>query len=169
LNGTAANGGSLSIVKLPFGEFAIKDRSIEDDKTLAVYSPQAAMQRKIELIAVSQQDGVKKRFDSKEDYKPAKIEFNSRSYELGEIENEELERIFLMKNSGGEKLKIYNIMVNCDDCAQVEFPEELEPNESGRIELRLDTKSMKGEVTVKLTVVSNSVPHLNELSISFIK
>lgn len=169
LNGTAANGGSLSIVKLPFGEFAIKDRSIEEDKTLAVYSPQAAMQRKIELIAVSQQDGVKKRFDSQEDYRPAQIEFNSRDYELGEIEGETLNRIFLVKNKGGENLKIYNIMINCEDCAQVEFPEELAPNESGRIEIRLDIKDMKGKIAVKLMVVSNSVPNLNELSISFTK
>jgi len=169
LDGTASNGGALSIQKLPFGEFAISDRSLEDDKILAVYSPQASKQRKIELIAVSRKDGKKKRFDSKEDYQPAQIEFNSREYDLGEIEKKELDRVFLVKNTGGEKLSIYNIMVNCDDCAQLDFPEEIEAGGDGRIEVRLDTEQMKGTVNLTLTVVSNTVPHLNELNIKLTK
>mgnify|MGYP003112237675 CR=1 FL=1 len=169
LNGTDSSGGSLSIQKLPFGEFAISDKSIEDDKILAVYSPQAAQHRKIELIAVSQQDGIKKRFDSKEDYKPAEIEFNSREYDLGEIESNELDRVFLIKNKGGETLNIYNIMINCDDCAQLEFPKEIEAGGNGRIEVRLDTENMSGLVHLTLTVVSNTIPHLNDLSIKLIK
>lgn len=169
LKGSAVNGGSLKIQKLPFGEFAISDKSLEEDQILAVYSPQAARQRKIELIAVSMEEGSQKTFDSEQTYSPAKIEFNSRLYELGEVEANEIERVFVVENTGSEKLTIYNIMINCEACAQIEYPSELAGGEDGRIEVRLDLEQIKGTVQLTLTVVSNTVPHLNELNIKLTK
>ena len=60
-------------------------------------------------------------------------------------------------------------MINCDDCAQLEFPKEIEAGGNGRIEVRLDTENMSGLVHLTLTVVSNTIPHLNDLSIKLIK
>lgn len=168
LNKTAENGGSLSIRKIPFGEFAISDKSLENDKILAVYSPQAAAQRKIELIAVSKQDGELKKFDSQEGYQAPVIKFNSRLYELGRIDSEEISRSFVVSNSGGSVLEIYNIMINCE-CAQIEYPSQLQSKEEGVIKINIDSNSMKGNVELIITVVSNTTPNLNDLRITLQK
>ncbi len=168
INNTNSSGGSLKIKKIPFGEFAFNDPSIEKDKILAVYSPQAASQRKIELIAVSNQGGEKKKFDSQEGYEPPKMSFNSKSYDLGLVEQNDLSRVFLVKNEGGSALDIYNIMVNCD-CAQIEYPSTLEAKEEGQIRIEIDATNMKGEIELILTIVSNTDPNLTDLKISLKK
>jgi len=168
LNGSAENGGSLKIKKVPFGEFAFSDQSLEEDKIMAVYSPQAAMQRKIELIAVSKQNGELKKFDSQEGYSTPQIEFNSKAYQLGEVIADNVNRSFIIKNTGGSPLEIYNIMINCE-CAQIEYPSQLEANEEGKIRVEIDTTEMDGELELTLTVVSNSEPNLIDLKITLEK
>ncbi len=53
INGTAENGAKLSFIKVPFGEY--QSDEISDDLTdqrNSIYSPGAALERKIEIIAI---------------------------------------------------------------------------------------------------------------------
>ena len=57
INGTAENGAKLEFIKVPFGEY--QSATISDDlkdKRNSVYSPGAALERKIEIIAIQAND-----------------------------------------------------------------------------------------------------------------
>lgn len=58
LNGTAENGGRLTITRIPFGEeraaTAVSDKLV--DKKASVYSRAAALERKIEILGIAKTD-----------------------------------------------------------------------------------------------------------------
>lgn len=168
LNGSASNGGQLIIQKLPYGEFASNNILDEDDPASAIYSKAAAEQRKIEMIAIKEIDGNMKSFDNELNYMAPKIEFNSTSCDLGKVDKSSLERFFLISNTGGEDLEIYNIIDNCD-CLDIKYPKLIKKNEKDKILIQINTENLVGRATIELTVVSNSQPNIQVLSISLEK
>ncbi len=168
LNGSANNGGKLIIQKLPYGEFASTIYLDEDDPASAIYSKAAAEQRKIEMIAIEEIDGNMKNFDSQTSYLAPKIEFNSTSYSLGKVNELIVERFFLITNTGGADLEIYNIIDNCD-CLDIKYPKLIKKNMKGKIVIRINTQSLKDKVSIELTVVSNSQPNIHVLKIDLEK
>lgn len=158
INQTATNGGSLKFIKLPYGDFAFSNDLNQKSKTHAVYSLEAAKQRKIELIAITEQ--------SNKDFGKSRLSFNTKTYQLGSVTKEQLQRFFLMKNEGSTELKIYNISSNCE-CATLEYPTRIAPNTSERLLVNINTEGLKGEVKIELTVVTDSKPNLHRLSIEF--
>jgi len=163
LDGTAPNGGSLKINKVPYGDFAIKQRFNEEDKINAVYSPLAAKQRKIELIGITNSSDNSQL--NMEEQPIAK--FNTEQYDLGQIANGTLiKRFFKLENKGKGELKIYNINSNCD-CASIDYEETLAPGESQKLWLEIDTKALGGSSNIQFTVVSNSNPNILNLNVDF--
>jgi len=163
LNGSASNGGKLTFNKIPYGEYAVAKIIDEADKITAVYSPQAATERKIELIAVSNSN-ISSSLSTKD---AAKIEFNTNSYELGKLNSEKvISRFFKVSNTGKGELKLYNISSNCE-CVNLDYPLKINEGEEGKILIDIDAENLLGDVNIELIVVSNTNPNLNRLNIRF--
>ncbi|MEQ8624556.1 MAG: DUF1573 domain-containing protein [Vicingaceae bacterium] len=163
LNDEAENGGFLTFNKIPYGEYAVTQSIDEEDKIEAIYSPQAASERKIELIAVSSSSNS----SSISMEEPAKIKFNSTLYELGPQENKKIiSRFFKVKNTGKGDLKLYNISPNCD-CVNLDYPTLIPAGDESKILVEIDLENLTGRVNIELLVVSNTTPNLNRLSIKF--
>lgn len=56
ITGTATNGGELNFIKVPFGEYQATNNVSDNihDKRNSIYSKKAALERKIEIIAVTE-------------------------------------------------------------------------------------------------------------------
>src|SRR5690606_30568094 len=91
INGTAENGGKLNFVKVPFGEYqSVKTISDDiEDKRNSVYSPGAALERKIEIIAISINDSNNVALDCSEIEKLPLLTFKDTilTFNEGELEN----------------------------------------------------------------------------------
>lgn len=163
LNGNSANGGKLTFNKIPYGEYAVAQIIDENDKIAAVYSPQAATERKIELLAVSNSN-TSSSLSAKE---AAKIEFNTNTYDLGKIEDTRvINRFFNVKNTGNDGLKLYNVSSNCE-CVSINYPSTIIAGEEAKILIDISTENLSGEINIELIVVSNTNPNLNRLNIKF--
>lgn len=155
---TASNGGSLEFIKLPFGEFAFNNQLDQLSKTEAVYSLEAAKQRKIELIAITKQ--------ATEESPRSSLEFNTQHYQLGEIKKAPLQRFFQLSNHGTSPIKIYNVNANCD-CVNLEYPTKIAPKSEERLIVNIDTQELSGQIKIELTVVTDNQPNLHTLIIEF--
>ena len=163
LNNNAENGGQLTFNKIPYGEYAVAQSIDEEDKIEAIYSPQAAQERKIELIAVSSSN----ESSAISTEAPAKINFNSTNYELGvQKDKKRISRFFKVNNSGKGDLKLYNISANCD-CVNLDYPTTIPAGEDAKILVDISLENLNGVVNIELLVVSNTTPNLNRLMIKF--
>lgn len=167
LDKTAKNGGSLKINKLPFGEFAVEDTSINNNRIKAVYSPQASRQRKIEVLAVTKSSASISQLDGSAMEKSAAIQIDKKSWDLGDIKKSSSNNLIIpFQNTGEAPLRIYTVKDNCD-CLQIKFPRTLNPGEKGNIQLDFDFNKVQGEAKVILSVFSNTSPNIQEISIRF--
>jgi len=155
INNTASNGGSLSFEKIPYGDFAIKNRGFEN-KTMAVYGEKAALQRKIEVIAVNKSEKTE-----------GELSFNATHYKIGKVKKgETLQRFFEISNNSNTEVVIYNVNSNCD-CASVEYPTSIKSKEKARIVVNIATEALKGDVKLNLIVVTNSRKNLHNLELDY--
>lgn len=108
LNGTASNGGRLSFEKIPFGEYA-SNQKISDDRVdvqNSVYSPDAALARRIEVKAV--------RFLDAEDPNAA-VRVSNPKLDLGKIApNSQHDFQFTLISRSAEVLELDHVEISCD-------------------------------------------------------
>lgn len=166
MQGTAVNGGSLNFVKLPFGDY-VNPGNAELSGNMKIYSPQAAKNRKIEILAITESEEGSKSLDGSNVEEVPKITFNSTSYQLKVKTGDKVPPTFLVKNSGKAPLKIYAVDVNCE-CADVEFTENIEEGKEGKISVNINTKGLSGKKKIQLLVISNSVPNIQKLTIDLL-
>lgn len=130
LNGTAENGGKLSIVEIPFGEYT-SDKLISDnpnDKKNSVYSRVAAQERKIEIQSVDIRRG--------DDETTTLLSAKQPIHNFGEITKDELQSFnFTIFNSGENPIEIENIVSSCDCLTAEILSSSLEPDESTTIKI----------------------------------
>lgn len=163
LKGDAKNGGLLSIKAVPYGDLAVQERIDDNNKIAAIYSPAAARQRRIELIAVTNS------FDDSQINleKLGEVSFAKTSYDLGEVTQGILiERFFEMSNTGEGSLSIYNISSNCA-CATLEYEESLEAGKSQKLWTSIETQDLKGAQSIRYTVVTDCQDNIHELELKF--
>lgn len=166
LNNTAENGGSLSINKMPFGEFASEHKELESNKILAVYSPLAAKQRKIEVLAVTESNDAKG-IANKGDQKMPLLELKQNVYELGQLANQKSKSFSIpIKNTGDAQMLVYTVNTNCE-CAKVKYPKRLASGEQGFLQVEINLENLNGDVNVVLSVFSNTQPNIHEIEINF--
>jgi hypothetical protein len=160
INQKAENGGSLSFVKIPFGEYKA-DINVSDnfhDQRNSVYSRKAALERKIEIISVSQV--------LKDSLYP-EITFSNEIFDFGaKKENEKLTHQFTFVNTGKKDLKIYNVTTECGCTIASYSKEPIRPGASGSIEVTFDTSGKKGKQVKSVNVISNAQQVLKTLSIT---
>jgi len=163
LGDNAANGGALSIKAVPYGDLAVQEAIDESNKVAAIYSPSAARQRRIELIAVTNS------YESSQINleKLGQVSFARTVYEIGEITQGELiERFFELSNTGEGALTIYNISSNCD-CAAMEYETNIGAGQKQKLWTTIETQSLNGPQSIRFTVVTDSQKNLHELEVRF--
>ncbi len=163
LNQTAANKGSLKINKLPYGEFAVESDINEDNRDLAVYSPIAANQRKIEVLAITQTASGNVNMDGSASQKNAKVEITEKSINLN-LTKENKGR-FTIKNTGEGELKIYTVNANCKECIDIDYPRIISANGSSIISFEVDKIKLKKGSIITLSVFTNTSPNITELKV----
>lgn len=81
------------------------------------------------------------------------------------IEGEKIHLEFKIKNSGTGNLIISKASASCG-CTSLEYPERvLEEGESDVVNVTFDSKGRVGNQTKKITLVSNTTPNINILTI----
>jgi hypothetical protein len=122
INGIAENGGLLSFTKVPFGEYqSVKEISDDiEDKRNSVYSPGAAVERKIEIIAIAVTDTVGVALDGSELEKLPLLTFKDTTLVF---EADELEKKFNIINNGEAPLKLFAAECSVEGF-EVVFPTE---------------------------------------------
>jgi hypothetical protein len=160
LDNTAVNGGVLTFVQIPFGEYTA-DKLISDnvnDTKNSVYSRKAALERKIEIQSVSL---------IVSDSAFSEMKFDSEIYDFGKSKKGEvLERTFKFTNTGNDTLLISEVEVQCG-CTEAEVSKKvLLPGESSTIKISLDTETLSGLSVRKIIVHSNTKEGIKEISLT---
>ena len=157
IDNTSENGAELTFVKVPFGEY--QSKTISDDiKDLrnSVFSPSAALERKIEIIAIAESDTNNVALDGSEMEKLPLLTFKD---SIIYISPEQIEKKIKIINNGEAPLKIFAATFNCDGY-EVILPE-------GEIAILTPTYIVlkyigKGKPTKNCTVefLTNTIPNI---------
>ncbi len=163
LENSASNGGSLKITPLPYGEFATSGIYNQNNKVEAVYSPDAARERRIEVMAVTyNQEGEARALDDGSIQKKSELTFSgaaqSGNLELNFKQKEKHQIHF--KNKGSKELELFAVNANCD-CLKMDFPNRIQPGEESTLTLTIKGEEKPAEVL--LTFFSNSIPNRKEI------
>ncbi|MDG1913189.1 MAG: DUF1573 domain-containing protein [Crocinitomix sp.] len=160
LDHKASNGGDLTFVQIPFGEYTANTLISDNvnDKKNSIYSRKAALERKIEIQSVS---------FAKQDTTYAEMVFNSQIHDFGYAKKgDTLTHTFTFRNTGEQKLIIEDVELECG-CLSYELDKtELEPGEVGTIILTVDTKTLSGLSVRKLIVKANIENGKKEISVT---
>lgn len=153
INGTAANGGKLNFIKVPFGEYQANIISDDiTDKRNSVYSPAAALERKIEIIAIEEADTNKTALDGSALEKLPLLTFKD---SVITFEPDELEKEIRFINNGEAPLKIFEATFTAQGFEAL-FPKGEIP--SFEI-MYLTIKRSKEASSCKVTFLTNGVPN----------
>lgn len=160
LSQTATNGGELTFVQIPFGEYTA-NKLISDnvnDQQNSVYSRKAALERKIEIQSVSLVG---------RDSTYAEIQFDSEIHDFG-IANKgtKLNHSFNLTNTGNDTLIIRDIETECG-CTEVILTKRvLLPGETTTLKVTLDTATLNGLSVRKIIIYSNAKESKKEISLT---
>lgn len=161
INHTAENGGKLNFVKVPFGEYqSVKDISDNiDDKRNSIYSPGAALERKIEIIAISENDSNNVALDGSELEKLPLLVFKD---SVLTFNPNELEKEFKIINNGEAPLNIFSATFELEGFI-IEFPtKEIPVLEPTTIKITRTENSPKEN---KVQFLTNAIPNLTTIPI----
>lgn len=159
MDGTAANGGRLTFVQTPFGEYKA-DLLISDnpnDQQNSIYNRRAALERKIEIVSVSliTQDSIY-----------AEMKFDEEGHNFGyTTKGQKLVHTFSFTNTGDDTLTIERIESDCA-CLTYEISQMvLAPGESGTITITFITDDLNGITNKNLLIYSNIKGPPKELTV----
>jgi len=151
LDGNAPNGGTLTFVQIPFGEYTANQLISDNpnDTKHSVYSRKAALERKIEIQSVS--------LVTKDSIYP-EMSFDSEVYDFGKsTHGDVLTHNFNLTNTGKDTLIIDKIETECG-CTTAKINKKiLLPGESTTITLSIDTGVLKKGITAKKVVIYSNI------------
>lgn len=157
LNATATDGGALSFVKIPFGEYTASNNISDNynDQRNSVYSKGAALERKIEIQSVTYAE-------RKGDY--AALTVGAGTYDFGKVKQGELlKHDFVIKNTGNAPLEIVGMETACG-CTKISIDKEtIPPGGEAIFTMELDTKNLEGKQVKSATIFANSFPKIKRL------
>ena len=160
LDQNADNGGALTFVQIPFGEYsadALISDNINDQKN-SVYSRKAALERKIEIQSVS---------FARTDTAYAKLFFPRQIHDFGSVQaGTLLSHDFLFTNTGDQTLQIDSLVNECECLIANLDKKVLEPGESGKLSVSLNTTDLKGLNVKHIKVYANIENKLKEVTIT---
>lgn len=160
LNDSASNGGSLKIIKIPFGEYKAEHYISDNlnDKKSSVYSIEAALNRNIELVSLTLEH---------KDSLASKISFKKEIYNAGHIHaSKEINHTFKFKNDGNSDLVISGFETSCE-CITVKAPAHpIVPGERGEVEVSVNLTGQTGKQIFSVTLLTNGIPERKVLSVT---
>jgi hypothetical protein len=144
IQGIATNGGRLTFVRLPFGEYAA-DQSISDDRLntkQSVYSPPAALERRVEVEAV--------RVLNQNDNDAAVIP-SQPSIDLGTINEDEIRTFeFYLESRSSEFIQVTDIKSPCG-CTSVDMKNmNIESGEKSLVKVEFVAKGKSGHIVLPI-------------------
>ncbi len=161
IDGTSSDGGSLSFIQIPFGEYTADQTTSDNpnDQKNSVYSRKAAQERKIEIQSVQ----IKNESDSTY----AEIHFDSEVYDFGVLNSlEKLEHTFTYTNTGKENLSVESVESECP-CVTIDFEKTtLKPGEKASFKISFDPSQQKGKNMYPIKVTNNGFPKEKVLSVT---
>jgi len=123
-----------------------------EDKRNSVYSPRAALQRKIEIIAVTSEDVEVSSF-SNDTIQNAVLSVSQKKYSFGDSGQLKIP----VENTGNQPLLIFNVVIRCEGCVELSFPEsEIPPGE--KVEIIFTKNANFPPQGVDIEIISNAVP-----------
>ena len=160
LNNTASDGGALSFVKIPFGDYTASSNVSDNynDQRNSVYSKSAALERKIEIQSVTYSE-------KKGEY--AELTVDAGTYDFGKTKQGAiLKHDFVIKNTGKAPLDVVGLEAVCK-CIKVSInKEQVLPGESAIVSVELSTKELEGKQVKAITIFADSFPKLKRLIVT---
>ncbi len=159
------NKGLLKIYEDPLGDsqFTERERTLPNDKRNTVYSTEAALQRKIQIIKYSNDTS----FRTEAAY--PKLQWLQKSINLGTIKKgKKASTIIHYQNIGTTELKIKGAQSSCK-CIQIQLEETvLQSNRKGKLYLLLRSRDLKpGHYTVKIKLTTNESGNYSSTEVQF--
>ena len=166
-NGTAENGGSITIYKDPLGDSQAADFVSDNpnDKRNSVYSRAAAMERRIQIILYSSGNTLQQDIQNKE-FPILQI---SSIRKLGQVKSGERKVVKIsIKNKGKSELNIQSISADCS-CISIQLKQKnLQAGESGIIYLLIEADDLApGTKNFTLDIKSNTLNKEKKVQYSF--
>lgn len=164
---SSTTGGVLSFVKVPFGEFQSETNVSDDyyDTRNSIYNPAAALERRIEIIAITELEDSVQRMDGGDLEKLPVIEFDTMKKSFGNIKlGEEGTVVFQIKNTGDTELKIFQAEPTCN-CTEVVLPKSIAPGETGEIKVKVGHKGKAGKLSVDIKLLTNTKPNRKVITV----
>ena len=143
------NSGKLLIKKLPLGDYAVSKVQEEDDRLAAIYSADAALERKIEIIALKSSSNSQLNKTEQPKLEIPKDKFLA-IYKKGST----VKRGFILNNTGNDTLKIYQIITD-KQIVQTNSVKYINKNSSEIIEIEIFTGDIEGTKTIELILITN--------------
>ncbi len=157
---TSPNGGELSFIKIPFGEYTAASGISDDyyDQKNSVYNRKAALERKIEIQSVTY---------AKRDSVYAVLYAENGTQDFGKVKKgDELMHEFIITNTGNKPLRIENVISECD-CIKVQYlNDEVLPGKTLSIKVTYNTSNHIGKQVRSITVIGDSFPKTKRLLIT---
>ncbi|MEM7163511.1 MAG: DUF1573 domain-containing protein, partial [Bacteroidota bacterium] len=162
-------GGYLNFVKIPFGETKANEKVSDNvnDQRNSVYSRAAALERKIEILAIEKSNKELVIPDVEEE---VKLDFENEIAELGRFKRGKLiNHTFEFLNDTKSPVKIDHVQAACG-CTVVDFPKEIfTPGKKGIIPVEINTKELqKGKNQKSILIIANDGEIIQELKLEFV-
>jgi hypothetical protein len=160
LSDSASNGGSLRIIRIPFGEYKAEEFVSDNlnDKRNSVYSISAALNRNIEIVSVTLEH---------KDSTYARMNFRKEVFNFKEISSSaQASHAFKFKNIGNAELKIVGMESTCSCLSAKASSTTIAPGQSGEILVEFDPSGLKGKKVYTVSILTNGVPDKKEISIT---
>ena len=135
-----------------------------NDKRNSVYSREAALQRKIQIVMYSSNDIL----PINESSYPI-LSWQKKEINIGELTMEENKTaIIYFRNTGESELKIKKISSNCNFIKTQSPQTTLQPNEKGKIFILIEGKNLKvNNYSCEISINSNSIKGVNKIKVVF--
>ena len=160
IDATETNGGSLSFIKIPFGEYTANTNVSDDyyDQRNSIYNRKAAVERKIEIQSITY---------ANKDSAYASLNAPNGTFDFGKLtQGEIVEHTFVIENTGNKTLEIIELETGCD-CLKVSSSESsINPGAKGEIKIIYDTKGLIGKQVKSAIVIADSFPRTKRLVIT---
>ena len=89
----------------------------------------------------------------------AQIKVDKEAHDFGATKKgDQLVHKFKIKNTGKVVLKIENLLTYCDCIKGKALQTEIQPGETGEVEVTLNTNDMSGKQVRSVTIVTNGFP-----------
>ncbi|WP_258541661.1 DUF1573 domain-containing protein [Parvicella tangerina] len=154
---TAINGGELTFLKIPFGEYTANANVSDDyyDQRNSIYNRSAALERKIEIQSVTY---------AEKDSIYAGLTVASGTFDFGKVSQGEIvKHAFTIENTGNKELHIQEVISECKCVSSSYSNTPIAPGKSGEVEVIFNTENLNGKQVKSITILADSFPGTKRL------